>query len=241
MNSKELEKQSPGAVKILSEEYGIRNFYRFPLEVLLAQVSQEKEQIPYGLIIFPTDDNKLAFDELQPVLANLHKQLKGHHAIKIVESGSEIDLGKKFITLKNKYGEKNKISFVFLAGHGVEEGSGVILGNYDSKIPKEVNSSKRNVIWKEKVESPSFKKINQKYLDEDAEIVFLSCGTGVREGIADKFSSSFLRKTTAPVIAVILHNLNIKVSYDEEGKPHFKTIFQNEEALSSIYNNKPNS
>ena len=133
---KELERQRPGAVKILSEEYGIRNFYRFPLEVLLAQASQEKEQIPYGLMVFPTDKNKLAFDELQPVLANLHKQLKGHYAIKIVESGSEIDLGKKFITLKNKYGEKNKISFVFLAGHGAEEGSGVILGNYDSKIPK---------------------------------------------------------------------------------------------------------
>ena len=135
--------------------------------------------------------------------------------------------------------EKTQISFLFLGGHGLDNGEGIILGEYDIKIPKEINTKQHNVIWNEESEASAIKTINKKYLDKDAEIVFLSCGTGTKGGVADTFSASLERKTTAPAIFVQLHNLNIKVSYDQKNKPHFKTIFQNEEALSMVYDRKP--
>ena len=127
---------------------------------------------------------------------------------------------------------------MILAGHGVENGTGVSLGSYDSSISKDRNKENKNVIWGSDSESSSFKKINQEYLDKDAEIILLSCGTGKKEGVAETVAVSLQRKTTAPVIFVQLHNLKLKVSYDENNKIHFKTIFQNEEALSAVYDHQ---
>jgi hypothetical protein len=235
----ELEKRIPGSVKLLQEKYGIEEFHRYPIEVLCAQVQQEEEQLPYGLMILLENDPNGAFSRLQGAILNLYRKLQGHYTLKVAESGSKLDLAKKFISLDTKYGEKNKIEFLFLGGHGLDNGEGLMLGEYDIEIPRETNPQKQNAIWNEESGALAVKKISEKYLDKDAEIIFLSCSTGTTGGIANTFSVSLDRKTTAPVIFVQLSNLDIRVSYDEKNKPHFKTIFQNEEALSAVYGQKP--
>lgn len=234
----ELEKQIPGSVKILNERYGIDEFYRYPIELLLSQVSQEDEQLPYGLVIFPKNDPNQAFDVLIPALKDLYKKTRGHYAIKVAESDSKFDLGRKFINLNNKYGEKNKIGFLFLVGHGVENGGGLKLGDYDSKITRDLSQLNNNVLWKEESESSSFKKINKEYIDKDAEIVLLSCSTGATKGLAETLAISIERKVTAPTIFVQLHNLDMKISYDDKDKIHFNPVFQNDQALTGTYDHK---
>src|SRR3989338_7787196 len=88
----ELEKRIPGSVKILQEKYGIKQFHRYPIEILSAQAQQENEQLPYGLVILPVSDSNGAFSDLKSSLLNLYKQLDGHYAIKVAESGSKFDL-----------------------------------------------------------------------------------------------------------------------------------------------------
>ena len=238
---KELEEQIPGSVQLLQEKYGIKEFHRYPIEVLIAQVQQENEQLPYGLMVLPENDPNGAFSNLKPAILNLYKQLLGRYALKVAESGSKFDLARKFISLNTKYGNENKIGFLFLGGHGLDQGKGLMLGEYDTEIPRQENLKKGNAIWNEESESSSVKTISEKYLNKDAEIVFLSCSTGIKEGVAEMYSASLERKTTAPIIFVQLSNLQIKVSYDENSKPHFKTIFQNEEALSAVYDHRPPS
>ncbi len=228
---KKIENIGPGSVKKLYDDYGIMEFHRYPAEVLISQVEEENTQQPYGVIVFPRSDHNDAFDEKKYIFNKLYSETRGKYGIKIAECESKTDLARKFITLDKKYGEKNKIAFLLMGGHG--SGDGLNLGEYRTREEAEGEELSLKAIFKVESGSPGFKKANEKYLDKDAEIVLLSCSAGIVDGIADKFSSSYDKKIMAPVIPV--SKLDLDINYDVNGKPHFKAIYDQNEAISATF------
>lgn len=57
-----LEQKEPGIVQRLYEEFGIRDFARYPEELLISQDKNQKDiQQPYGIVIYPRNDHNGAF------------------------------------------------------------------------------------------------------------------------------------------------------------------------------------
>ena len=228
---RQIENVGPGSVKKLYDDYGIMEFHRYPAEVLISQVVEEDAQQPYGVVVFPRADHNDAFDGKKYIFDKLYSETRGKYAIKIAECESKTDLARKFITLDKKYGESNKISFLLMGGHG--SGDALNLGEqrtYNETIGEKPNPK---AIYNFESESPGFIKANNKYFDKDAEVVFLSCSAGITDGIADKFSSSYNKKMMAPVIPV--SKLDLDINYDANGKPHFKAVYDQNEAISANF------
>ncbi len=221
----QLEKSEPGAVKKLVEDYGIMEFHRYPTELLLAQIKEENIQQPYGIVIYPRHDHNNAFDNEVPMFKKLFQDTRGHYGVKVAECESKYDLARRFISLDGKYGKENKISFIVMGGHG--SGDSLRLGQ------DRINNSPRNSVFNVESANPGFKKANQKYLDKDAEIILMSCSVGQKDGVAQKLSDSFEKKTMAPTIPV--SNLELDLRYDINGKPHFKAIYDNNEEISATF------
>ena len=234
----QLEQEIPGSVKFLNEKYGIEEFRRYPAALLLQQVAEEESQLPYGLIVFPKADHNDIYADFQPQLEELSTKSKNRYALKIAEVGSQIELAKQFSSLNQKYGEVNKIGYLVVGGHGTEHGEGLILGPYDGKVPKEINPNNSNVIWGKDAVSGGFRKVNQEYLDPDAEVVLLSCCTGVPGGIAESVAVAQKGMAMGPTIPVQIHSLAWNISFDEHEKIHFRPVFQGEPALTGTYNHK---
>ena len=119
----EIESEFPGISKTLHDMYGISNFARFSKNFLTEQYSKREDtNTPYGVIILPKDDHNGAFYQDVRLFDDLLNKVREHLNVRAVECGSKMDIGRKLIELKRKYGEDGKrISFCLLGGHGSKE------------------------------------------------------------------------------------------------------------------------
>jgi|GEM_PF-2324234 len=203
-----LEEQRSGIVKTLLEEYGIKEFRRYPNEVLIDQFDNKNNDVPYGAIMFTNDDHNQSFDQKEAVIQSIFEQTKEHGLhIRISEFNSRYSLMKRFASLNSKYGDKNKISYLMLGAHGYKDG-------FSTNFSTEVNSSD--------IQGKGVARIKE-YLIEDPEILMVSCSTGQEGGIAQEISKAYSAKVHAPTEDTSV--TSVKVSL-QEGKPTFKVVYR---------------
>ncbi|MBI2035577.1 MAG: hypothetical protein HYT12_02745 [Candidatus Liptonbacteria bacterium] len=199
-----IEKSSPGAARALQKEFGIKDFGRYPEEMLLSQY-EERDDIekPYGIILYPQDDNTGAFYGGRRVFANLYSALKDTHSLRTVEAGSKIEIGRRLIELDRRYGKRHKISFAIIGGHGTI--NSIKFGD----------GSKRSYLFSDDLRGRGVKR-SKKFFEDDATLILVSCNTGQPTGIAEKLSKVFGFNVIAPDMPSNIGNIWVKKSADNK-------------------------
>jgi hypothetical protein len=185
-----LAQKEPGAIQILNKVYGIRNFGRYPLELLIEQARDESEQddTPYGIAVMPYADHNGAFhfqDILgsKKILPSTFEQLKGSgFKLRVAEAGSKIDIARRLITFDRKYGKKNKISFMILGGHG---------SNNSIQFGDDIFSQDQDIMSLFTVDllgKGIQRAAGSHFFTESPTVILDSCSTGAKNGIAKGIS-----------------------------------------------------
>ncbi len=190
----EVAAERPEAVKILSGTFGIQTYGRYPTQLLIDQYDNlNNTEGPYGIIMYPRADHNGAFfnETEKTVLTDFaHDNKAASYQVRVFEAGSRIDVAKKLLTANKLYGDKHKISYAIIGGHGsidsIDLGDSRKIGNIASLTIGEILEGKGTVraVHGFFVEKPTF--------------VFNSCSTGGDFGIAEVFAD---KMTQADVIA----------------------------------------
>jgi len=190
----ELEKSRPGICKTLFEEFGIRCFARHYRDTLVSQYDNRDKDIPYGIAIYPYSDWNGAFSArkyfaVTPDLL-LISLWASRYGLRIYEAGNRGGVVRALASANKRYGDKYKISFALIGGHGTEEsikfGEEKSTGSHSWKpIPKrdlgeitqddlEIGSRKGEALRSLFVENPT--------------IILDSCSTGADAGFGEDIS-----------------------------------------------------
>lgn len=205
-----LEQKHPGSAAVLGEKFGIKNFGRYPPELLVDQFEGLSDiETPYGLAIFPYADHNGSFSNLDRELRDLFMQTRGHHRIRVIETGGKMGIARRLISLDKQYGSRNKISFALIAGHA----------NPDSI---HFGEGSNTAIRAEDLLGRGFQQTS-KFFDEKPTLIISGCRVGVIGGIAQKLSRTFGTEVIAPD-DFSSGISSIKVTY-ENGRPSFKVKF----------------
>ena len=78
-----LEQQRPGICQVLRKEFGIRNFFRYPPEILINQYDTSDSAVKKGIVATALYDHNGAFsqDSSQKAMRGLFAQLQDERAI----------------------------------------------------------------------------------------------------------------------------------------------------------------
>jgi hypothetical protein len=213
----EIEDTIPGGSKILSDEYGIRCFYRYPAGLLIRQLKEQDSDMPYGVVSYPYADYNRAMTNAGVIVPSLDYQLeKGGMRLKIIESGGPIDFAKKLIRLNRKFGDEYKISFLLVNAHG----------EADNFLLSEGKGGKRR-IEKSMLNGDGTNRLRELFVD-DPEVALLSCSTGKSGGIGETIAKKYGVHVIAPNTPTGIEKVH--VHFDEDGRPHFEPEFSDKGA-----------
>lgn len=199
----QIESKKPGIASFLFEKRGIRHFDRYPEELLLDQLIKDGDQEkPYGILINPENDWNGAFSQNQRVWANMYRQIKrlGYN-LRIMECSSKQDVARQLISLSRKYGERHKISFAFIGGHGTE------------KSIKFGGDKERNTLFISDLEGRGVQR-TKNFFEPHPTIVLISCSTGAEKGIGYELSQKFGAKVIASKVPTNIREANFLLSGD---------------------------
>jgi hypothetical protein len=215
-NCRVLEEEMPGSVRRLVKDYGIKELYRYPEEVLLKQLEDEAVDQPYGVVMFARGDHNDAFDMQRLALTDLFEDTKGHHAIKIFEVDSSFQAARHFIRLGDRY--THKISFAVIGGHG---------------SPQSISYTEFQQLGSRHFNSPGHKRVSD-FFESTPTVVLVSCSTGAQGGIAEKLSDTFNATVIAPTVNTNLDKLHVR--YEGE-RPIFEVKYTRE-GQAAVYESK---
>lgn len=189
----ELEKKQPGIVEKLYKEFRIIDFDRYSAELLIDMYeNKDKDDLPFGVIIYPLADHNGAFYKNKEALENLYNSIKEKYHIRITEIKDKIQLVNFLRKMKTKY-KQHKISFMILGGHGTKDS--IDLGS------SQVVGGKANKIHIDDLSDPRAK-TKSIFFGEGASLILASCSTGDssgdKEGIGQKLSNILGIKVIAP-------------------------------------------
>lgn len=224
-----LEKQRPGICKALIKEFGVKNFSRYPVEMLIKQYDEkDNPDIPYGIVLYPYSDWSGAFRQNQDTFDSLSKQLKqlGYTA-RVFEIATKWDAGRALVSCDRKYGQKNKISFAIIGGHG--KWSSIYFG--------EESTSKDSEEWLRQHDRMNFNlgdllgkgvQRTYKFFEENPTIMLSSCSTGERDGIGQELSKVGAGGTQviAPDKPTGLDSIDVDKGAD--GRLHFEVKYRDD-------------
>lgn len=215
----ELETERPGICKTLVKEFGIKNFDRYPMKVLIKQYDERNNlDIPYGIVIQPYSDWNGSFSSLRnwDLFEDLSKQLNDTgYTMRIFEAGNNIDLARALVNSNRKYGQKHKIAFAFIGGHGTKDtirfGEHALKGEY----------LREKLDWFDIVMGKGTQRTAHKFFEENPTIILRSCSTGAANGIGQELSKIGYggTKVIAPDRSTSINS--IKVSQDPDGHLQF--------------------
>lgn len=188
----QIETMARGGVQLLHDNYGICEFNRYPLGMLIDQIKKHDELIPYGVVIFPKSDHNDAFDRDLDLLFSLYEQMRGEYLVRFFECGNGQDVYRSLSGLNSKYGDENKISFMILGGHGGV--NSIQLGD------EHVSSGSFTSIEKDMITNSSGLSRVRDYFTPSPQVVLFSCSTGVKGGIAEELSKKLGARVVAPKV-----------------------------------------
>jgi hypothetical protein len=201
--------------EVLREAYGIREFHRYPIELLEQQLATHGQDVPYGLLFFSHSDSDKnnAMDEAGEVLRTLMQETNGKHVPRVVEVGSGTAMLRKLSYLRHTY--KEKIAFLVNAMHGAP--TEVELDD------KWFSGSQFQHITMEQInDSRALDQIKDMFV-EDPPIIMCSCSTGGEGRFAQALSDRLGGHTVAPTVPAGLKS--ITATYDELGKIDLDAVF----------------
>lgn len=217
-----LEHERPGISKVLLKQFGIRNFARYPSDLLVKQYDDMgNSSLPYAVVLEPLfDPNGILYNETPKNFRHWAQKLGDKATVRIMECGNKDDVVTSLAAARRKYG---KISSMIINVHGAEN---VLAFN--------TTDDKRNLLLFEDLSQP-FQKTSQvgteqvsrqvspaavfRYLFSDnATLLFLACSTGKESGIAQRISA-FGLNTIAP--AGDIKVIKCEPIIDEHGKIEF--------------------
>ncbi|HEY1041113.1 MAG TPA: hypothetical protein VGE63_00095 [Candidatus Paceibacterota bacterium] len=205
-----IESERPGITKVLHDEFNIREFRRYPAEILIEQFDARLEHIPYGLVLYTNRDHNRAFDMYDDVLLSTYQQLKAKGVgMRIMEFDSKYELIKSLARANMTYGSQNKLSYVILGAHGYAEGF--------------TAGSRRDVSMRKDF-SEGVVRIKD-YFVENPEIVLASCSTGSENGIGQHISQVYDARVHAPNGPTKVKSINPEVD-PQTGHVSFSVKFQ---------------
>lgn len=229
-----LELERPGASSELFANFGIADFGRYPLKLLIS-IYDNKDNIDskYGVAIFPRSDwNGCFYDPSGSWIENryfsmfddlLHEFDKKNILLRIVEADNTVRLYNKLWQLHYKYNgdEKNKILFAIIAGHGNKDSI-----TFGEKPPEKAKKIKITDFLDLKGKDDRIKKglIKAKlFFVDNPSIVLLACSTGMEGGLGEEISKFMKAKLTAPSESATIEK--IKVNFDDNNKPYFEVKY----------------
>lgn len=173
-----LESERPGICKVLSEEFGIINFNRYPRNVLIDQFDRRNDQVPYGVLVYPYADENGGFSDDEEVVDGLYGDLLvGKTALRIYEAGSGLGVFKRLSMANKRYGSNNSISFAVLGGHGEVDKI-----NFGYSI--EDDGFVSHDLSKSNLQGPSSQEVKSWFIEKPT-IILVSCSTGADSGIGE--------------------------------------------------------
>lgn len=217
---RKIEGKRPGSALVLNKEFGIRSFGRYPEEILINQFDTRNEDSPYGVFLYARGDHNGAFSQDIGINRKFWNDVKDKYVIRILEAGSLFEIGRRFISLDNRYGEKNKISFALIAGHGVK--NSIAFG--DGALTQ-LGLSSKGVLDKKHLQGDGAKRIKDFFVP-NPEIVLFSCSTGKEGGIGQSVSDIYSANVVAPEIPA--YPVDIRANFDENGKIHINSTFKDD-------------
>lgn len=208
-----LESLRPGIASSLRTEFGIADFSRYPIDLLVWQFdNKDNPDIPYGILINPQADHNGAFYQDKFFLNTVFSELQGlGYGLRVYEAGKVRDIPRLFVRADERYGLKNKISFAIIGGHGeknsIQLGIGIggdinleyQLGRANTKIGRHLSSLKN-------------------YFIKNPSIILHSCSTGIDAGIGHEISALGGR-VIAPDEDT--YDIKVHVKKDKEGNLEF--------------------
>lgn len=198
----ELEYQRPGISGVLSSEFGIKDFGRYPVDLLVKQYDErDNTALPFGIILNPVSDWNGAFYHDAKLFEPLAQQLGERCAVRVIESGSKEDAVMKLLKLRRKYGRKS--AFGLIGGHGTQgtinlgEGYLVIKDLTEAYLKppvflgRKAAGAARGNYWAQRTVRPQ--SIARYIFEDNAPVALQSCSTGKISGIGQRASNIGLR------------------------------------------------
>ncbi len=218
-NIRYLEQHSPGSAATLRDNFGIKNFGRYPSEVLLDQYKGiSDDQTPYGIAIFPYSDHNGAFIDPKESFETLSTSIRGHHLLRVFEAGGKMEIARHLISLDKKYGTFNKISFAFIGGHANPDV--IVFGDNKDDLSSRIYS--KDLLGKGLQRTSGF------FVSRPT-IIISGCSTGVKEGIGQKLSKTFSAEVIAPDDKSAVSS--ITATYKDD-RPTFRVGYDNAKAAT---------
>ncbi len=196
----ERERRGKGIVKALFEEFGICQFARYPVEVLVRQFDTRDTHEPYGLFAIGNDDHNSAFKHLDAIADEVAKETQERDTLlRIVEFRSPQSLARRLLSLRRRYatdapeGHGHRIKFCLLGAHGSEH---AIHPGRDISTSHMLDERAQALL--------------ESCMEESAWIVLDSCSTGKADaGVAAVLSQRGLR-TVGPTTDAGIYRLDVE-------------------------------
>jgi hypothetical protein len=182
-----LEKEHSGICLNLTEKYGIRNFARYPQELLVEQYlaagQPEKNRMgkPFGIYVLPENDNNGTYYSYEQYMRDFAKELAEQNiSLKFIEAGGNMDFYKRVSAINQDYGQ---MQFVGVMAHGDKRGLTLSVDGrwIQGSMRTDAVNSESAFLGKALVNI-------KKYLVDNAPIILHSCKGGVPKGLAQKLS-----------------------------------------------------
>lgn len=205
-----LEKQRPGICKVLRKEFGIRSFFRYPPEILIAQYDSKKSNTRRGILITAVSDSSGASysDTVKKAIGGLFKQLQNEkelgekYGLMVYEAGNNRELMRAIVNARNNSPTK-RLQFGIIQGHG--QADSVRLGG------RLEGNKKTEFLTSEILTSPLASSIAAVF-EQGAPIILNSCSTG--KEIVEKVAKLGL-KVSGPLTSDSIRSFFVSV---KEGK-----------------------
>jgi hypothetical protein len=230
-----IESRFKGCAQILNQFYGINEFARFTPDILEEMyLDHNNLDKKYYLIIQASADYNNAFDDTN-INAEIYKNMKGRgYGIKVIEVSSSLDMVQKLAKLKTRF--KSKIPMIILKAHGSP--NSITLGN-EGQVSKEISSSPK-INKKNLLEHNSFfsriknrlAKENKDYFTNNPLIIFNSCSTGAKGGIAQELQKLGNFRIIAPPVDVCSEKHIFELS--ENGEIKAEVTYHDSKAKEDI-------
>ncbi len=179
----ELEIIQPGSVKKLNENFGIKNFQRYPKEILLNQLAVIDQNKEVGLLLFAAGDGIGSFDNQQELWTKVFRNKKEDLNFRIVECSSSDAMEQQLARVQQDF--QKKVSLTVLSAHS--EASGFYLG----EDPAEGSFVKQEDIG---TLAPRMKEL----LSNDSQLIANACSSGAMDGWVKDFSKEARIKAVGP-------------------------------------------
>lgn len=225
----ELECERPGIGKVLFEQFGISDFARYPQELLVAQYDEgnKKDDLPYGIIINPINDNNGsdsgAFYGNVETFQKLHSQIKGRYRIRVWEIKNLVELVHAVNDSRHRYGP---ISFAIIGGHGTAET--IQFGEEKSILKPALGFG---ILRKKDIDREGASAVRVAFT-KNPTIILNSCTTGALGGIGQEISKMGA-KVIAPSQPISI--MNIEPSIGLSGKIDFRVEYRENSLSPQVY------